>query len=79
MRETVACQVPLVAIPFAHEHVRELEEIGRTLDAHPEFAQWVVEDLVRGRKNPRTGRRGLSGDQVLRMLIVSPRPETARS
>jgi len=70
MRETVASQVLLVASAFDHSHVRELAEIGRTLDAHPEFAEWIFEDLTRGLTNPRTGRRGLSGEQVLRMLIV---------
>ena len=70
MRETVASQVPLVASSFDHQHVRELEEMGRVLDAHPEFAEWVYEDVTRGVANPRTGRRGLSGEQVLRMLIV---------
>lgn len=55
---------------FDHRHVRELEETGRLLDAHPEFAEWVYEDVTRGVANPRTGRRGLSGEQVLRMLIV---------
>jgi len=70
MRETVASQVPLVATPFDHGHVRELAEIGRRLDAHPEFAEWIVDDLTRGVANPRTGRRGLSGEQVLRMLLV---------
>jgi len=44
--------------------------MGRMLDAHPEFAVWVYEDVTRGVANPRTGRRGLSGEQVLRMLIV---------
>ena len=70
MRETVASQVPLVASPFDHGHARELAEIGRTLDAYPEFAEWIVADLTRGVANPRAGRRGLSGEQVLRMLIV---------
>lgn len=70
MRETVASQVPLVASSFDHRHVRELEEIGHILDAHPEFAQWVYEDVTRGVAEPRTGRRGLSGEQVLRMLLV---------
>lgn len=70
MRETVASQLALVPTAFDHVHVRELEEMGRMLDAHPEFAVWIFEDLVRGRTNPHTGRRGLSGEQVLRMLIV---------
>jgi len=70
MRETVASQAPLVASSFDHQHVRELDEMGRVLDAHPEFAEWVYRDVTRGVANPRTGRRGLNGEQVLRMLIV---------
>jgi IS5 family transposase len=69
MRENVASQLPLVATPLDHPHVRELAEIDRLLDAHVELAEWVREDLVGGR-NPRTGRRGMSGEQVLRALVI---------
>ena len=69
MREIIASQLPLVASPLDHEHVRELAEIDRLLDAHPEFAQWVRDDLLRGR-NPQTGRRGMSGELALRALVI---------
>jgi len=70
MREIVASQVPLVAAPFDHSHARELQEIGRLLDAHPEAAEWVHTDLVRDCRDPDAGRRGMSGEQVLRVLLV---------
>jgi len=70
MREIVASQVPLVAAPFDHAHARELQEIGRLLDAHREAAEWVHADLVRGCRNPNAGRPGMTGEQVLRVLLV---------
>jgi IS5 family transposase len=56
------------AIP--HAHAVELERISCILDENPGMAEWVAQDLVRGVKKPHTGARGLSGDQVLRVLIV---------
>jgi IS5 family transposase len=53
-----------------HSHARELEAISRILDEEAGMAERVGQDLVRGVKNPRTGARGMSGDQVLRVLVV---------
>jgi transposase, IS5 family len=53
-----------------HSHARELEEISRILDEEAGIAERVGQDLVRGVKNPQTGARGMSGDQVLRLLLV---------
>ena len=53
-----------------HSHARELEEISRILDEEAGIAERVGQDLVRGVKNPQTGARGMSGDQVLRVLVV---------
>jgi IS5 family transposase len=55
---------------IAHPHAKELEAISQILDAHPGMAEAVAEDLVRGVKNPESGARGMSGDQVLRVLIL---------
>jgi hypothetical protein len=55
---------------IAHPHAKELEAISTILDANPGMAEAVAADLVRGVKNPATGSRGMSGDQVLRVLIV---------
>lgn len=53
-----------------HPHARELEAISRLLDEESGIAERVGQDLVRGVKNPQTGRIGMSGDQVLRVLLV---------
>jgi IS5 family transposase len=53
-----------------HSHARELEEISRILDEEAGIAERVGQDLVRGVKNPATGARGMSGDQVLRVMLV---------
>jgi IS5 family transposase len=53
-----------------HSHARELEAISRILDEEAGMAERVGQDLVRGVKNPWTGARGMSGDQVLRVLVV---------
>lgn len=53
-----------------HPHAWELEAISRILDEEVGIAERVGQDLVRGVKNPETGRLGMSGDQVLRVLLV---------
>lgn len=63
-------QLSLAQPWIAHPHARELEEISRILDAEGGMAERVGQDLVRGVKNPGTGRGGMSGDQVLRVLVV---------
>lgn len=55
---------------IAHPHAKELEAIGQLVDANPAMAEAVAADLVREVKNPSTGARGLSGDQVLRMMLL---------
>ena len=53
-----------------HQHVRELAVISDILDAHPQILDLVLADLPKGQKNPRTGRPGLTAEQVLRALVV---------
>jgi IS5 family transposase len=65
----------LVLVPAFHNHVhsRELQEMSRILDEHPEAAKWVHNDLVgnSARKvSSRRGREGMSGEQVLRVILV---------
>jgi len=55
---------------IAHPHAKELETISKILDASPGMAEAVGADLVRRVQNPGTGSRGMSGDQVLRVLIL---------
>jgi IS5 family transposase len=47
-----------------------LEKISGFIDKHPELAEAVRCDLERGLENPKTGRRGLTPNQVLRSLIL---------
>jgi hypothetical protein len=45
-------------------------QIGALLDAHPEIEAMVEQDLVTEGASRDVGRVGLSGDQVLRALVV---------
>ena len=64
-------QLPLTPPWIGHGHAAELTAISALLDAQPRIAALVEQDLVRGcRKNPRTGRPGLTGDQVIRMALA---------
>ena len=47
--------------------------ISRILDEHPEAATWVHDDRVRNQDrhiSARCGREGMSGEQVLRVILV---------
>lgn len=64
-------QLPLTAPWIDHVHAAELGAISELLDAQPRLATLVQQDLLqRCPKNPRTGRAGLTGDQVLRLAIA---------
>jgi IS5 family transposase len=69
MRRSI--QIPLTAPAIDHEHAAELTAISEILDSEPRIGRLVDQDLLkRCRKNARTGRPGLTGDQVLRMALV---------
>ncbi|MFH1764130.1 MAG: ISNCY family transposase [Gemmatimonadota bacterium] len=53
-----------------HSHAAELAKISQILSLHPDIAELVGQDLVRGLACPQTGARGMSGDQVLRVLLL---------
>lgn len=53
-----------------HSHAAELAKISQILSLHPDIAELVGQDLVRGVACPHTGARGMSGDQVLRVLLL---------
>jgi IS5 family transposase len=63
-------QLPLSPAWVDHAHARELEKISEILDTNSELAKLVEQDLVRGVKNPHLGCAGMSGDQVLRVLVL---------
>lgn len=70
MRRSVRDQLPLVPAPFDHDHVRELQAVRAILDAHPEVARWVQADLLAGGIAADRGRDGMTGEQVLRALVI---------
>lgn len=70
MRRIVRDQLLLVPAPFSHERVYELQAASAILDSHPECARWVQSDLLAGGISARYGRNGLSGEQVLRVLVI---------
>lgn len=64
-------QLALTAPWIDHEHASELATISELLDAQPRLAALIEQDLLAAcPHNPRTGRAGLTGDQVLRMLVA---------
>jgi IS5 family transposase len=63
-------QLPLAPAVVDHAHARELAKISEVLDANSGLAELVQQDLLRGVKNPHLGCAGMSGDQVLRVLLL---------
>ena len=69
MRQILKKQPPLLPTWGNHQHNKELQAISNLLDAHPEIAALVHRDVV-GDARDDTGRGGLSGEQVLRILLI---------
>ena len=70
MRNKIQEQMSLVYPFIDHEHARELRCIGDLLDQMPEAGALVYDDLVADGQDVTTGRPGLSGDQVLRLVVL---------
>ncbi len=70
MRNKIQQQMPLVYHFIDHEHARELRRIGDFLDQMPEAGALVYDDLIAHDPDITTGRPGLSGDQVLRLVVL---------
>ena len=70
MRKKIQEQLPIVYPFIEHEHAREYRRIGDILDQLPMTGTLVYNDLVAHGPDVSTGRPGLSGDQVLRLLIL---------
>lgn len=65
-----SAQLALTAPWIGHVHATELAAISALLDEEAGFAALVQQDLEAAcRKNPGTGRPGLTGEQVLRMAV----------
>jgi transposase, IS5 family len=66
-------QLSFADLEFLHQGLtldRTLQAIADFLDAHGALVQRVRRDLTRGLKRPRTGRAGLTPQQVLRSLVL---------
>lgn len=63
-------QLSLTPAAIDHAHARELAKISEFLNANSELAELVELDLLRGVKNPHLGCAGMSGDEVLRVLVL---------
>jgi transposase, IS5 family len=63
-------QLCLVQPWIAHPHARELEVIGRILDSEPRIAARIEQELLHGVTNPDRGRLGMTGNQVLRVMVI---------
>jgi IS5 family transposase len=70
MREKSKKQLPLMNLTPDHPQARELERISRILDKEPTIAEWVHQELCRGRQLRDTGACGMSAEQVLRAAII---------
>lgn len=69
MRDIVPQQRRLLTGYCAHQIAEELQEISAIIDEHPELLDLVMADVMRG-KSSTLGRKGLSAEQVLRILIL---------
>ncbi len=70
MRRMIEQQGGLVFQPVAHEHAQELATMSDLLKEADGVVGLVQADLIRGVKNPGTGRSGMNGEFVLRVLVV---------
>ena len=77
MREIIQHQMPLVPCSIDHEHATELDAISQILDSLPEAVTLVYDDLVRFCDYPDQGRESMTGEQVLRAIVVKQMPDTA--
>jgi len=69
MRAMMQDQLPLMQPFVGHDHGRELEGMSAILDKVLWVLKLLDRDLTRGRKRD-VGRPGMSGEQVLRVLVV---------
>jgi IS5 family transposase len=70
MRNSFSRQRPLVLPSIEHPHARELQKISAILEQLPEASELVLKDLLGAGINPNRGRKGMSAEQVLRVLLL---------
>ena len=69
MRESGNPQMPLAPVWGEHDRSKELQQISILLDEHPQLNELVTADVRRERSSKR-GRKGMSGEQVLRIGLL---------
>jgi len=69
MRENGNLQLPLAPVWGQHDRSKELEQISILLDAHPHLSKLATADL-RGNRSANRGRKGMSGEQILRIGLL---------
>jgi IS5 family transposase len=73
MTRSGSCQISFADVEFLAQGVRlepTLQAICDFIDQHGHLVDKVRRDLERGLKNPKTGRNGLTAQQVIRSLIL---------
>lgn len=70
MRISIRPQLSIVHPRINHPHAAELQAISDIIDAKPETVALVLEDIVPDGVDVALGRMGMTGEQVLRALIV---------
>jgi len=66
-------QISFADWELMQQHVRlepELQAISDFLDDQKNIIEYIRRDLVRGLKNPGSGRNGLTARQILRSLVL---------
>jgi IS5 family transposase len=69
MRENGNPQMPLAPVWGEHDRSKELQQISILLDEHPQLNELVTGD-VRGDRSSKRGRKGMSGEQILRIGLL---------
>jgi transposase, IS5 family len=70
MRKKIAPQLGLVAEIVNHPHAQEMAQISALLDKLPELAELIASQLSKGTRGGKAGRTGMSGEQVLRAMVL---------
>lgn len=73
MRPATDPQISFADLEFIHQHIElepTLKAIAEFIDTHAAIVDQVRRDLARGLKQPTTGRKGLTAQQVLRSVIL---------
>lgn len=73
MRQKLVEQLGLVTIPADHVWARELAMMSRVLDALPRSVDLVYRDLLNAGGRVDTGRDAMTGEQVLRAMVIKQR------